>query len=101
MTRTLRWWTLEVIDVDRRGAVWSQALGYTIERHSDDNVPLHAPDARRGSLDMSLRLTDRVRSVRNRSHRDLLVHDGDVDREAERLRHLDAKRRLFRRPHTS
>jgi hypothetical protein len=84
-------WTLDVHDVDRMAAFWSQALGYRIE--PDDHgggAHLRPPAGGAGLLSVWLQPTTAGKRGKNRNHPDLVAADGDVDAEVRRLIGLGA-----------
>jgi catechol 2,3-dioxygenase-like lactoylglutathione lyase family enzyme len=89
-------WTLDVHDVERMAAFWSQALGYRIQPGDDGDAHLLPPDDRPGQLTVWLQPTDAPKVGKNRDHMDLVAdaaeNDGDVEAEVERLIGLGARR---------
>jgi predicted enzyme related to lactoylglutathione lyase len=85
-----RQWTLDVHDVDRMAAFWSQALGYRIEPGDQGDAHLRPPAGNGDKLSVWLQPTDAPKAGKNRNHPDLVVEDGDVDAEVSRLVALGA-----------
>ena len=85
-------WTLDVHDVDRMAAFWSQALGYRIEPDDDGGGAHLRPSAGgAGQLSVWLQPTTDGKRGKNRNHPDLVAADGDVDAEVRRLIGLGAR----------
>jgi hypothetical protein len=83
-------WTLDVHDVDRMAAFWSQALGYTIEPGDAGDAHLRPPSGGGGQLSVWLQPTTDGKRGKNRNHPDLVAADGEVDAEVRRLLALGA-----------
>jgi hypothetical protein len=82
-------WTLDVHDVPKMAAFWSQALGYDIDPGSDGDAHLWPPPGS-GGLSVWLQPTTAEKAGKNRDHPDLVPADGDVDAEVARLLALGA-----------
>jgi len=82
---------LNVMDVERAAAFWTQALGY-VKRDPDSTDPTFAVlcDPERGWSNLSLQRTDEPKSGLNRVHLDLYTEDRDA--EVARLESLGARR---------
>lgn len=85
-------WTLDVQDVDRMAAFWSQALGYRVETDHVGGAKLLPPDdAAPDVLTVWLQRVDEPTPGKVRGHPDLRPADGDVEAEVERLLALGAR----------
>jgi predicted enzyme related to lactoylglutathione lyase len=87
-----RQWTLDVHDVDRMAAFWSQVLGYQVEPGDEGDAHLRPSAGAADRLSVWLQPTDARKTGKNRNHPDLVVEAGDVDAEVERLLALGASR---------
>jgi predicted enzyme related to lactoylglutathione lyase len=90
MVSRFRQWTLDVHDVDRMAAFWSQALGYRIEPGDQGDAHLRPPVETADTLSVWLQPTEAIKRGKNRNHPDLVVENGDADAEAQRLVALGA-----------
>ncbi|AGZ41364.1 VOC family protein [Actinoplanes friuliensis] len=81
---------MDVHDVERQAAFWSAVLGYRIERGDDGDAHLWPRDG--GGLSVWLQPTDAPKAGKNRDHPDLVVADGDLEAEVDRLLALGATR---------
>src|SRR5690349_16721283 len=92
MVSRFRQWTLDVHDVERMAAFWSQALGYDIDLGDDGSVHLRPPGSMGDRLSVWLQFTEARKVGKNRDHPDLIAQDGDAEAEVQRLLTLGATR---------
>ncbi|MDP9822223.1 VOC family protein [Nocardioides massiliensis] len=91
MTSVIVQTTIDVQDVERMAAFWSQALGYAIVRNEGGSCHLVPPqDAPIETPTIWLQPSAGPKTTKNRTHLDLRPANGDVDAEAERLLSLGA-----------
>ena len=89
MTSRFAQWTLDVQDVDRMAAFWSQVLAYDVDPPgADGGVHLRPPGG--GEPTMWLQPSGGPKAGKNRNHPDLRTRD--VDAEVERVLGLGARR---------
>jgi catechol 2,3-dioxygenase-like lactoylglutathione lyase family enzyme len=80
---------LDCSDLDRAGAFWCAALGYTEDRPASDRY-LSLRPARGDGIELLLQRVPEVKARKNRMHLDLRAPD--MEAEVERLLALGARR---------
>jgi hypothetical protein len=93
MVATIAQWTIDAQDVPLMAEFWSAALGYRSRRLSGGEVKLLPPEgAPETALSVLLQPSAGPKTGKNRAHPDLIVSEGGVDAEVDRLIGLGAKR---------